>query len=84
MSEGKSLFSLFGYLPSIPHAEQRYSIGLTNEANQDRELTTITGHTFMIDTLLALPPVGWHYYIACSLKANKDSINKVYIQEIMH
>ena len=82
--QGKLVFNLFGYLPAIPHTEQRYSIGLSNEAHQDRELTPITGHDFMIDTLLAPPPSGWHYYIGCRLKANKDSIDKFYIQEIVH
>jgi len=82
--EDKPVFNLFGYLPAIPRTKSSFSIGLTNDAHQDKELTPITGHDFIIDTLLSLPPHGWHYYISCRLKANKDSIDKVYIEEIVH
>jgi hypothetical protein len=71
-------------LPILPHAIQTYSIGLTNKDHITKELTNITGHEFLIDTLLTYPPSGWHYYVGCNLKANKDSINKFYIEEMVY
>jgi hypothetical protein len=84
MYEDKSVLNLFGCLPKIPHAEQSYSIGITNKEHSDKELVRVTGHEFLIDTLLAIPPTGWHYYIGCNLEANNGSINKFYVEELIY
>jgi hypothetical protein len=82
--ENKPSLNLFGYLPKIPHSEQSYTIGVTNDKHADRELAIVAGHDFLIDTLLTLPPKGWHYYVACNLKANNGDINKIYIEELVY
>ena len=82
--ENKQVLSLFGYLPILPHTIQKYAIGLTTKDHVVKELSPITGRNFLIDTLLPLPPAGWHYYVSCNLKANNDSLNRFYIDEYMY
>jgi hypothetical protein len=84
MFENKPRLNLFGYLPRLPHAFQTYSLGLTNDKHADKELTKIEGREFLIDTLLSYPPPGWHYYVSCNLRANKNSINKFYVEEMVY
>lgn len=77
--DGKLMKKLFAYLPYIPHANQKFKIGISNAQGQDKELTYIAGNGVFIDTLLERPKEGWHYFIACHLKANNDSLNKMFI-----
>ena len=80
--DNRRVKNLFGYLPKVPNTFQNYAIGLTNKNKQDREMFPVQGHDFIIDTLLLPPPKGWYYYLACHLKADDNSINKVYIEEV--
>jgi len=78
--------NMFAYLPVLPHTEQAFSIGLTNKSNVNKELFPIVGRRddFFIDTILAVPPRGWYYYLACNIRANNGAINKYYIEEMIY
>jgi antitoxin component YwqK of YwqJK toxin-antitoxin module len=81
--KNKPVKNLFGYLPDIPNTIQSFSVGLTNKEHAVKKLYSVEGHDFFIDTLLPIPPSGWYYYLGCNLNANKDSIKKFYIEEII-
>ena len=82
--DAKPVLNLFGFLPFIPHAGQTYSLGITNKEHADKELAPLSGHDFLIDTLLAVPPSGWRYFIGCNLKTNDGSFHKYYILELAY
>jgi hypothetical protein len=79
--DNKPVKNLFAYLPDIPGATQSFSIGTTNKEHQDSAICSVRGHDFIIDTIMPLPSSGRFYYIACKLKTEGDSINKVFIEE---
>jgi hypothetical protein len=67
---GTPLFKFFAYLPRIPLADEAYSIGIIDSNKVARKLCDIENRNFFIDTLLAAPPKGFHFYLGCDLKAN--------------
>jgi hypothetical protein len=74
------MIRVFAFLPKIPLAEQSYSIGIAEnnkpigievKGKKAEKLFNITTPNFYIDTLIAAPPSGYHYYLACDLRANE-------------
>jgi len=78
---GTPLFKLFAYLPCIPLADEMYSIGIIDSNKIARKLCDIENRNFFIDTLLAAPPRGFHFYLGCDLKANGEKFDETIMVE---
>lgn len=78
---GIPVYKFFAYLPRIPLTEEAYSIGIIDGNRVTRKLCDIEGSNFLIDTMLAAPPPGYHFYLACDLKANKGKFEQTIMVE---
>jgi len=73
---GEPLYKFFAYLPRIPLTNMVYSIGIVDTNKVERKLWEIGDSNFFIDTMLAAPPPGSHFYLCCNLKANKGKFDE--------
>jgi len=74
---GTPLYKFFAYLPRIPLADLVYSVGVVGKDSvTQKKLFDIEGKGFFIDTMLAAPPAGSHFYLDCDLKANKGKYHE--------
>lgn len=80
--EGKPVVNISTYLPRPVGFETTYKLGLIDEKRKTNDLATITGNGIYWDTLLPMPPRGQSYYISSHLYDQRDSINKLYIEEL--
>jgi hypothetical protein len=81
-SEGRQQLNLFLYLPAPPGMKTIYKIGLENERHETRDEIAINHNRLFLDTLLPYPATGWHYYVSTQIESKKDSINRIYFQEL--
>lgn len=78
---GVPLFHFFAYLPQIPLAKQSYYIGISDKNKLSRKLCDVKESTFFIDTVLAAPPRGYHFYLGCDLKADDGVFDQTIMVE---
>jgi hypothetical protein len=81
-SDGRQQLNLFLYLPSPPGMKTIYKIGLENERHETRDEIAINHNRLFLDTLLPYPATGWHYFVFTQIESRKDSINRIYFQEL--
>lgn len=77
IKNGNFVYHFFAYLPRIPLADMAYSIGIVDKDSVTQKLCDIKGSNFFIDTLLAAPPAGYHFYLGCNLKANEGKYHEI-------
>jgi hypothetical protein len=82
--DDRPMLRLFAYLPKIPLTHQSYSIGLVGDSKKINKVSDVEGNNFFIDTVLSMPPKGYHYYLGCNLKAYENSKNEFYLVEAKH
>ena len=79
--DSASVYKFFAYLPRVPLANQEYYVGIVDKDKAHRKLTDIEGKNFFIDTTLAAPPQGAHFYLGCELKANDGKFDETILVE---
>jgi hypothetical protein len=77
-----NVLSLFLYLPSPPGLNAVYKIGLENEQRETKNERVIGQDRIFLDTVLSYPEKGWHYFVSTHLESQKDSINKIFFNEL--
>jgi hypothetical protein len=81
--DGVKRQGIFTYLIFPPTINIKYSLGLINEAtNQKSELFQLNSFGFFKDTLLPLPKNGWKYYVAVDYEDTVNKSEKVFINVI--
>lgn len=78
---GVPLIDFFAYLPEIPLVKGNFYIGIADKNKVRRKLSNIQGSDFFIDTMLAVPPTGYHFYLGCDLKAIEGGIDTTVITD---
>jgi hypothetical protein len=80
--DGKSVMTLFLYLPKPPNLSTIYHIGLANENNEKKSETIIKDNRLFLDTALYEPGKGLHYYISTHIENANGSTDKMFIHEL--
>ena len=70
------------YLPRPPKFTTTYKLGITYANDKNYELSEIRSNDVYWDTILPILPQGRNYYISCHLYNLKDSINKLFIENM--
>ena len=81
-SRRKSVIKLFYYLPSPPHLNITYKIGLENNQRESKYESLVLTNKPFLDTVLQRPDSGWHYFLSAHLESLNSGINKIYFHEL--
>lgn len=77
-----SALKVFYFLPRPPYIDIQYKIGLENNNKVRRNESIIVSSMPFIDTVLAYPEYGWHYFISAQIQTTGKKINKLYFHEL--